>query len=426
MASISKESCILFIIVLASIPAVSQAEVSGRVIDGYIAGATVFVDLNGDGKQGENEPSATTDAQGNFSFPDGESNYGQIISTGGTDIATGKPFEGSLTAPAGSSVITPLTTLIDKISQTPGMTVDAAKTQVLTALDLDTSTDLQNFNPIATSTDPNATDAEKAVALKVQAAAAQVVTIVQQTSALLEGTGTTNDGEDAAYTAIADAISLSSASAGLSIDPDDPDAETSDGTIDLSSTTTITDIVKAAATEAGATSAQQSAVDDLADDASTIITNLNSAIDDAVGDGTGDATDTLNNIAQVQVVSSETADTVVEQSAGLGDISNAANSASGDNLNDSITAASSKIGDVDGDGNSNATGTDTSTETTTGTDPISDPVGDTESDEGGGQSVVGEIIDQCEGAPVSPALCACLLDPDSCEEEISPFGGPSL
>jgi hypothetical protein len=37
---------------------------------------------------------------------------GPLVLTGGTDIASGLPFDGRLTAPADSAVITPLTTLL--------------------------------------------------------------------------------------------------------------------------------------------------------------------------------------------------------------------------------------------------------------------------------------------------------------------------
>lgn len=345
--------------VVAAIRAFTEP-LEGVVVDGYVAGATVFVDINGNGVQDSGEPSTTTDAQGNFSFPDGANNFGNIVSTGGTDIATGQPFEGSLTAPAGSDVVNPLTTLIDAISKTPGNTVASARAQVLTALGLDANTDLQKFDPIATAADPNATAEQKALALKVQAAAAQINTIVQQTAAVLQGTGTSADSNSAAaaaYAAVADAISVASASAGLSTDPNDPDSPVSDGTLNLTSSNSIGNIVKAAATKAGGTASQQAAVDSLANDASTIITNLNSAIGTAVGDGTGDVTETLNGIAQVQVVSGNTASTVQTQTSGLGNISNVVTSTSGDNLTNAIEAAASEIGDVDGDGVSNATTT---------------------------------------------------------------------
>ena len=41
--------------------------VSGLGVDGYIAGATVFLDLNGNGLN-DNEPTTTTDAQGRYTL----------------------------------------------------------------------------------------------------------------------------------------------------------------------------------------------------------------------------------------------------------------------------------------------------------------------------------------------------------------------
>ncbi|MCI5105915.1 MAG: hypothetical protein MRY76_04320 [Pseudomonadales bacterium] len=348
--------------VTAAISAFSEAW-TGVVVDGYVAGATVFVDLDGDGVQGPSEPSTTTDAMGNFSFAGGENNWGPIIAVGGTDIATGKPFKGSLTASPGSTVVNPLTTLIDKLSMAPGTTVSSARAKILTALGLDPSTNLQDFDPIATAANPAATDEQKALALKVQAAAAKVNTFVEQTSALLQGSGVSGDSNastGAAYQALADALSVAASSAGLSTDPNDPDAPVSDGTLDLSSGTAIANIVKSAATKAGASSTQQSTVDGMADDASSIITNLNNAISNALGDGSGDVTETLNGMASVQVVSSNTANTVQSQAAGSGNLSDTAGTVNGDSLTDALNQAQTELGDVDGDGESNATTPDNS------------------------------------------------------------------
>ncbi|MDP1558064.1 MAG: calcium-binding protein, partial [Nitrosomonas sp.] len=65
--------------------ALFETGVSGNVIDGYVKGATVFADLNGDGILNAGEVSTTTDAFGNFKFPAGATGFGNLISTGGTD-----------------------------------------------------------------------------------------------------------------------------------------------------------------------------------------------------------------------------------------------------------------------------------------------------------------------------------------------------
>lgn len=50
----------------------AAATVSGKVIDGYIQGATVFLDVNGNGKQEPNEPSAESGENGEYSLDLGD------------------------------------------------------------------------------------------------------------------------------------------------------------------------------------------------------------------------------------------------------------------------------------------------------------------------------------------------------------------
>ena len=65
----------------------------GRVIDGPLSAARVFVDTDGDLLQGANEPSVVTDASGFFRLPlttTGEGNNSKLVSIGGTDTSTSK------------------------------------------------------------------------------------------------------------------------------------------------------------------------------------------------------------------------------------------------------------------------------------------------------------------------------------------------
>ncbi len=96
-------------------PAPSNVSINGgNVIDGYLSGAFVFADCNGNKKFDSGEPHGITDSDGNI----GEITVpvsckdANLIATGGTDIATGLPFYGVLMAKAGSKNITPLTTLV--------------------------------------------------------------------------------------------------------------------------------------------------------------------------------------------------------------------------------------------------------------------------------------------------------------------------
>lgn len=83
------------------------ATAKGKVVDGYVKGATVFADLNNDGLKGSDEPSAVTDATGGYSLSSTASlANANIISLGGTDTQTGSVVN-MMIAPAGLAVVSP-------------------------------------------------------------------------------------------------------------------------------------------------------------------------------------------------------------------------------------------------------------------------------------------------------------------------------
>jgi VCBS repeat-containing protein len=158
---------------------------SGVVADGYLKNAMLFADSNGNGIRdwtdagglngawdaGEGEAWTTTDDTGDFSFDFGDPTA-TLRSVGGVDLSTGLPFTGSLTAPAGSTVVNPLTTLVvATAAATPGVTVAAATAAVLAGLGLPSGIDLVSYDPLAqTMSDPTA--------LQVQKAAANVANVI--------------------------------------------------------------------------------------------------------------------------------------------------------------------------------------------------------------------------------------------------------
>ena len=103
--------------------AAAASSFSGSVIDGYVSGATVFIDIdndqtldwvdtNADGSwtAGEGEAWTTTDSSGSYTFTsDVNVRAGKIVSLGGTDITTGAAIT-ILSAEAGSQYITPIST----------------------------------------------------------------------------------------------------------------------------------------------------------------------------------------------------------------------------------------------------------------------------------------------------------------------------
>jgi hypothetical protein len=104
--------------------ALSTTTYGGSVIDGYISGATVCLDLDLSGACDAGEPSATTDVNGLYSLTvtaeeQAHANFSvaPIIASGGIDIDTGNTFEGKLEATKSQSGtnLTPITTLVSKL-----------------------------------------------------------------------------------------------------------------------------------------------------------------------------------------------------------------------------------------------------------------------------------------------------------------------
>lgn len=121
---------------------------SGVVADGYVRGAQIWIDTNNDGTADYNT-GVTTDASGNFFLAPGTPT-GSIVAIGGVNIDTGVPNTMPLRAPAGSTVINPLTTLVQAIIQAnPGTSVATASASVVTSLGLTGGTDLSTYDPLA-------------------------------------------------------------------------------------------------------------------------------------------------------------------------------------------------------------------------------------------------------------------------------------
>ena len=100
----------------------ATASLSGVVADGYLSGVKVYLDLNKNGVGDVGEPSATTDANGAYKIAGitvgDESKYpivAEVPATSvdqDTSVAVGNPF--TLTAPAGASFVSPITTLVQE------------------------------------------------------------------------------------------------------------------------------------------------------------------------------------------------------------------------------------------------------------------------------------------------------------------------
>lgn len=173
---------LLMVVGCSSSPTGPSTSFTGTGIDGVINGATVCIDVNDNNKcditNDPKEPNTKTDVYGKFTL-DSTGVTGKLILTGGKDMGTGLLFTGSLKAPAGSTVVTPLTSAVQALVES-GSTVDKAEKTIKTALGI-TSVEksLMDFDPFVAIED-NATQES---AQKVLAATAQLQTIIHAVSA---------------------------------------------------------------------------------------------------------------------------------------------------------------------------------------------------------------------------------------------------
>ncbi|MDB5643594.1 MAG: hypothetical protein JWN07_2911, partial [Hyphomicrobiales bacterium] len=122
--------------------------VNGSLQDGYIAGATVFMDTNGNGRRESFEAQTTTDGTGHFTLVGKPGALMAIGGNGAVDLATMLPFSGVMKAPVGASVITPLTNLLSEMIDT-GMTLASATQALTSAFGLAAGIDVLHIDPIA-------------------------------------------------------------------------------------------------------------------------------------------------------------------------------------------------------------------------------------------------------------------------------------
>ena len=166
--------------------------VTGAVIDGYIEGAQVFLDINNNMVWDDFEPVAFTAADGSYSFETFENpaSY-SVVALGGTDVTTGAAID-VLIAPVGVTYVSPVSTLVEYGKR-------AGNDNILADLGF-TEADL-NKDPVATN-DVSflKTGASILTAAKVGA------TLVSN----LDGTLETNDGIAQMFTKIAEVAKTSS------------------------------------------------------------------------------------------------------------------------------------------------------------------------------------------------------------------------
>lgn len=301
-------------------------DVEGSVTDGYIVGATVYSDEDGDGTLSAGDVSTTTGGEGEFALT---GVTGELHMFGGIDAATGLNFEGELKAPAGSTSITSLSTLVSEL-----MDMGMDKTAAIAAVNAeygitysDPADTFLNIDPIqAVLADVD--DTGKTIMGK----ATQVLNSVIQIASLIEGassgTISISDAMDAVFVEIANGIN--------------------NGTgYDLISTSDIASLIQAVTVTVNAdpdTTLTTANIDAVVDSASTLISNTNTETQTVIDDGALTGEELLTDFSQISIVAQSTSSDAISESAADG------NSTDIDDvdLDQAIIDAEDLVGEVDG------------------------------------------------------------------------------
>ena len=141
---------------------------AGTAIDGILVGSTVCIDVNNNNICDAGEPADPdgTDSKGKFEIPE-TTQTGALLLIGGTDSGTGQAFTGMLKAPAGSTVVTPLTSAVQSLVES-GKSAEDAEANIKAALGIPATVDLVNFDPFEEIDGANAADAQVVLAKQTQ------------------------------------------------------------------------------------------------------------------------------------------------------------------------------------------------------------------------------------------------------------------
>ena len=183
----------------------SAVTIAGAVIDGYIEGAIVCLDVNANSACDSTEPRATTDSDGKYSFSYSGSTTGLHVLTEVPTTAKDKDDNGLTLAQAGKTAftlqapapavsstdihVTPLSTMVSQEMVQSGST-NAATVEAQLKTQLGISTNLLKYDFKATTSTANTNAAALAVAITNAIAAAQ--TSLASSDAFKTALGTTD------------------------------------------------------------------------------------------------------------------------------------------------------------------------------------------------------------------------------------------
>ena len=293
------------IAVFKSINNSNTVSVDGNVVKGPLSNSIVFLDYDRNGQldPGGGEPSIRTGTDGRYTLSTVNKNFNIVAKTDEStvDASSGVILSGiTLTAPAGATVITPLTTLMVEGNLTAS--------QVTEVLGLPSDVNVLSFNPFSS-------DAASIAALAVEKTSHQLMSVVNAFAASAEGAGANEaDAFEAALQSIVKVIAAKVAKV------NDPTASATDTKLDLTSTADLslikTQVMADVATVSGVSTTAFAA---MSDEIATAVKNVNEKIA-AVTDLTSDSSKNTFSITQVLADQVQSAATAETNSVGTGTI----------------------------------------------------------------------------------------------------------
>jgi hypothetical protein len=286
---------------------VTTTNLSGAVVKGPLSGALVYADSDGDGI-GDGSP-ITTGADGSYTISATNANATIIAMSGPDtiDTSSGEPLTGiTLKAPAGSTVVTPATTILEAQPNIEPAQLAIALGIPTTAAD-GTAIDIMSFNPYAAGADP-------AAALAAEKAAQQVMVTIKAVSAAAEGAGmNVEDAFEQAMASVAEVVSVEAEKIDVSSTASIAAAEATMATtkVDFSDSTVLeavstavqTKVVEAAAADATIV-VDTTAFAAVLETAVTAVVNVNAAIE-AITDTDLSSTESMGTFATLTDVATE-------------------------------------------------------------------------------------------------------------------------
>ncbi|RJF95529.1 DUF4214 domain-containing protein [Noviherbaspirillum saxi] len=306
----------------------SGSKIVGTVAVDYLRGATVFADANGNRVLDDGEAHSTSDGNGNFTLFNAK---GAIVATGGTGIATNLPYGGVLTALAGSTVVTPLTTL-QQVLVEQGKTIAEARAAVLAAFGLSGKLDVQEYAPLTNALNETASASERALAVQVHAVVVKIQNLVAAAGTALRAVA----GTDVTAAVASDAVFRSLA--GLI-------QSRIDTVIDLADKSVVKAVLTGSINSSNTEklSAAATSIQSMSTSFSTVLAETASKIDIAARE-TG-FTLAVAKIAQIQVATQGTISNTIQVAARLGTLDSMIGTLTGAALDTIIKT--SRVGDLD-------------------------------------------------------------------------------